>query len=130
MSLNKTGIFFLALTIITSCKTGRLTENTGNYDAPFKIIEHAQEYFGQKDYFKAIRLYKQLIEDYSAERDKYEKELAWATYEIGFCYLVMNRYDTAEPYFKKVIKDFFSHTAPVKLSEDRLREIEKRKGKK
>ena len=58
------------------------------------------------------------------EKKKYEKDLAWAHYEIGFCLLLGRKYDEAKVYFQKVINEY-SQLAPITLSTQRLEEIQK-----
>ena len=40
------------------------------------------------------------------DRDNYAKDVAWAYYEIGFCYYYQNKYEEALEYFDIVINNF------------------------
>ncbi|MFC1504204.1 hypothetical protein ACFL6D_02180 [Spirochaetota bacterium] len=111
-------LFFITCTKSTLINTINQKEAT----TPFEISEKAQQYYEVREYKRAIREYSKILEIFSSKKAKYEKELAWATYEIGFCYLVMKKYKRAFEYFDKVVK-FYSAPAPKKLASDRIKEI-------
>lgn len=71
---------------------------------PQIIAEKAYEAFGNKNYRKAVAYYQYIIDNYS--REDYSKEIAWAYYEIGFCYYYQNKFKEAIDYFNIVINDF------------------------
>jgi tetratricopeptide (TPR) repeat protein len=91
---------------------------------PTDYVEVAQKYYERKDYKKSIVVYKALISKYQAQKDIYEKSLAWAYYEVGFCYHLLHKKKDALDYFKIVIKDF-SIIGPKTLAEQRVLEITK-----
>jgi outer membrane protein assembly factor BamD (BamD/ComL family) len=83
-------------------------------DTPLTLSEQALDYFNNKEYRAAIAYHAAIISNFS--REKYEKEIAWAYYEIGFCYYYMENYETAVEYFDIVINDF-SVQAPRTLAQ-------------
>ena len=89
------------------------------------LEEIAQEYYKFKKYNDAIRVYSEIIEKYSDKFDRYENQLAWANYEIGFCYLVTKRYNQALDYFKIVLTGY-STLAPRLLAKQRIEEIQRK----
>lgn len=82
-------------------------------DTPLALSEKAQEYFNNKEYYEAIGYYQAVVDNF--DTSEYEKEMAWAYYEIGFCYYYMEKYDEANKYFDVVLNNF-SVQAPRILS--------------
>lgn len=72
--------------------------------APQIISEFAYEEFNNKNYKRAIKYYQIIVDRF--DRETYPKEVAWAYYEIGFCYYYMNKYEDAILYFDIVLNDF------------------------
>ncbi len=93
-------LIFLIQISCTSLKEVVVQENI----APQIISEMAYEEFNNKNYKKAIKYYQVIIERF--DRVNYAKEVAWAYYEIGFCYYYMKKYEDAILYFDIVLNEF------------------------
>ena len=89
-----------------------------------KIEEEAQRLYDLGEYKRAADTYQYILLKYSDQFDRYEKELAWTTYEIGFCYLILKKYDTALEYFNKVLENYTTVATRI-LSAQRIEDIEK-----
>jgi len=88
---------------------------------PLSITDYekiAQKEFDEQHYKYAISAYKAIIDNYSDNKNA----LAWAYYEIGYCYYTMKEYDTAEQYFRKVINEY-QEPAAKKLAQEMLDKI-------
>ncbi|MBN8218428.1 MAG: tetratricopeptide repeat protein [Spirochaetes bacterium] len=92
---------------------------------PRELAEAAQSFYEFREYGRALREYQALIETYAAEREKFETDLAWAYYEMGFCHLQLRQYPKAAEAFRKVIADF-SVLAARTLAEQRLDDMKTR----
>ncbi len=119
---------FLIISII-SCSSRLKHLDSSKAETPADLEKIAQEYYKFRKYNDSIRVYEELIEKYSDRFDRYENQLAWANYEIGFCYLVTKRYDKALDYFKTVLTDY-SILAPRILAQQRVEEIQQKKSTK
>lgn len=96
-------IYLFILLIQVSCSSfGKIVIEEGT--APQIISEMAYEEFNNKNYKRAIAFYEVIIERF--DRASYAKEVAWAYYEIGFCYYYENKYEEAILYFDIVLNDF------------------------
>ena len=122
-------LLILALGLLGSCASPLKHLNTAEVKTPSDLDKIAQTYYEYRQYANAIRVYKKLLDNYSKRIDRYEKQLAWATYEIGFCYLITNQYTKALEYFKKVLTDY-STLAARTLAKQRIEEIQKIKNPK
>ena len=71
---------------------------------PQIIAEKAYTEFNNKKYKKARDYYQYIIDNF--DRENYSKEVAWAYYEIGFCYYYQKKYKEALNYFNAVMNDF------------------------
>ena len=111
-------IFF----IIFGCANQLRHLNTAEKKTPSDLEKIAQKYYEFNKYDSCIKVYKELIKRYGDQADRYEKQLAWANYEIGFCYLVTRRYDKSLIYFKEVLNNY-STLAPTILARQRIEEI-------
>ena len=60
---------------------------------PQIIAEKAYTEFNNKKYKKARDYYQYIIDNF--DRENYSKEVAWAYYEIGFCYYYQKKYKFA-----------------------------------
>jgi len=88
---------------------------------PLSIVEYekiAQKEFEYDHYDNAIRAYKAVIKNYPENSEV----IAWANYEIGFCYYVQKKYKEAEICFRKVINEYQDPTAK-KLAEEMVEKI-------
>lgn len=83
----------------------------------------ARKYYNSKEYEKAIFQYKKIINAFSDQKGKYDKELAWAEYEIGFCYMKLKDPKNASLHFKQVLENYNENPARI-LSKIKLKEIE------
>ena len=103
-------------------------ECTATFSQKLTTIHHydqaAKFYYDRENYKKSIHYYQQMIKKFSSQSKKYEKELAWAQYEIGFCYLVMNDYRKALSEFKKVLYEYDITSAKI-LARQQITKIEK-----
>lgn len=106
-----------------SCASiGNVSVEAGTH--PQIIAEKAYDEFGNKNYRKAIAYYQYIIDNFSKE--DYAKEVAWAYYEIGFCYYYQNKFKEAINYLNVVINDF-AIIPPRVLSQKVLEDIYKEK---
>lgn len=114
----------LALTLLFSCGVSRkeLTKRLNVAGTPYEYTEVAQEYANRRDFNKAIQVYNIFIETYIPQKSIYDKELAWAHYEIGFCYFQKYDFNNASSHFKIVIEEYLAN-APRTLARQRLEEI-------
>ena len=97
--------FFIILgsILITSCaSTISVTDEEKRY--PKIIAEKAYTEFNEKRYNNAIAYYQYILDNY--DRNIFPKDVAWAYYEIGFCYYYQSKYKEALSYFDIVMKEF------------------------
>lgn len=95
---------------------------------PLSIIDYqkiAQKEYESENYSNAILAYKAIIDNYPSNM----KSVAWANYEIGYCYYMGKNYVKAEAYFRKVINEYNEPSAK-KLSKEMLDKISEEKKKK
>ena len=99
-----------------------------NDGKPLTITEYeklAQAEYDEDRYENAIEVYRAIVENYPEN----QKALAWAYYEIGFCYFVLKDYDNAEVNFRKILNEF-QEPAAKKLAGQTIVKIEQEKEKK
>lgn len=97
--------FFIILgsILITSCaSTINVSEEEKRY--PKIIAEKAYTEFNEKRYKNAIAYYQYILDNY--DRNLFPKDVAWAYYEIGFCYYYQSKYKEALSYFDIVMREF------------------------
>ncbi len=97
--------FFIILgsILITSCaSTINVSEEEKRY--PKIIAEKAYTEFNEKRYKNAIAYYQYILDNY--DRNLFPKDVAWAYYEIGFCYYYQSKYKKALSYFDIVMREF------------------------
>ena len=116
-------VLFVVTTIAASCasKPPVLTQN----GKPLTIIEYekiAQKEYEEGRYDNAIMAYKAIIKNYPTHMS----EVAWAYYEIGYCYYMKKDYEKAEEYFRKVVNEY-NEPAAKKLSQEMLEKISEKK---
>ncbi|WP_295155251.1 tetratricopeptide repeat protein [uncultured Brachyspira sp.] len=101
--MKKSFVFLVVLVfLLISCASAvKISVEEENY--PKIIAEKAYNEFG-KNYKNAIAYYQYIIDNF--DRDNYAKDVAWAYYEIGFCYYYQNKYEEALKYFNIVINNF------------------------
>ena len=116
---------FLAL-FFWSCATPKpVLYNEGK---PLLITEYeklALEEYENDRYENAIDVYRAIIENYPDN----PKALAWAHYEIGYCYWQLEDYENAEVNFRKVLNEFQEPAAKT-LAGQMLEKIEAEREKK
>ncbi len=83
----------------------------------------ALHYYQRGEYGRAIEYYKILLQRFAERAEAYDTELAWAAYEIGFCYYKQKRYAAAYRQFKTVITNYHDLGAST-LAGQRLRALE------
>jgi tetratricopeptide (TPR) repeat protein len=122
-------LFFLfpifSLTLLSCATPKPVLYNDGK---PLSITDYeklAQAEYDEGRYENAIDVYSAIIKNYPEN----QKALAWAYYEIGFCYFVLKEYDNAEVNFRKVINEF-QEPAAKKLSAEIMAKIEQEKKEK
>ena len=98
----KKSLLLIFLFVISSCAS--VSVDVEEALAPQVISELAYNEFNKKAYKKAIAYYQVIIDRF--DRNLYPKEVAWAYYEIGFCYYYQGKYKEAIPYFDIVLKEF------------------------
>lgn len=101
----KKGFIFLAVLVflLSSCASAvKISVEEGQY--PKIIAEKGYTEFGEKNYKTAIAYYQYIIDNF--DRDNYPKDVAWAYYEIGFCYYYQKKYTEALKYFDIVLNNF------------------------
>jgi tetratricopeptide (TPR) repeat protein len=99
-----------------------------NDGKPLTITDYeklAQAEYDEGRYENTIEVYRAIIENYPEN----QRALAWAYYEIGFCYFVLKDYDNAELNFRKVLNEF-QEPAAKKLAEQIIAKIEQENKKK
>ncbi|WP_300369670.1 tol-pal system YbgF family protein [Brachyspira sp.] len=101
----KKGFVFLVVLVflLISCASAiKVSVEEENY--PRIIAEKAYTEFDNKNYKTAIAYYQYIIDHF--DRDNYTKDVAWAYYEIGFCYYYQSKYEEALKYFNIVVNSF------------------------
>ena len=93
---------------------------------PQIIAEKAYTEFNNKKYKRARDYYQYIIDNF--DRENYSKEVAWAYYEIGFCYYYQRKYKDALNYFNTVMNDF-PVLPPKMLAQKVIEDIYDRKPK-
>ncbi len=109
------GVFFL---LLACASKPPVLDRDGQ---PLTITDYekiAQKEFDEQHYQYAISAYEAIIENYSDNKNA----LAWAHYEIGYCYYTMKEYDRAEQYFRKVVNEY-QEPAAKKLAQEMLDKI-------
>ena len=102
--MKKSFVFLVVLLfLLISCASAvKISVEEERY--PRIIAEKAYTEFSNKNYKKAIAYYQYIIDNF--DRENYAKDVAWAYYEIGFCYYYQNKYKEALNYFDIVINNF------------------------
>lgn len=121
-------ILFLVLfcVVLWSCATPKPVLYTEG--KPLLITEYeklALEEYDNDRYENAIDVYSAIIENYPNN----PKALAWAYYEIGYCYWLLKDYESAEVNFRKVLNEFQEPAAKT-LAGQMLEKIEAESTKK
>lgn len=119
------GFLFFSTFVLSSCSTKMpALERDGE---PLKLVEYekiAQKEFENDRYKNAILVYEAIITHYP---DNYQA-LAWAHYEIGFCYFMLGDFEKAGSYFRKVINEF-QEPAATQLAQHMMAKIVESKKK-
>ncbi len=102
--VKKSFVFLVILVfLLASCASAvKISVEEERY--PKIIAEKAYTEFGNKNYKTAIAYYQYIIDNF--DRENYSKDVAWAYYEIGFCYYYQKKYEEALTYFDIVINNF------------------------
>lgn len=93
---------FYSIYLISCASAIKISSEEERY--PKIIAEKAYTEFNNKKYKKAIAYYQYIIDNF--DRENYSKDVAWAYYEIGFCYYYQRKYKLALDYFNTVVNDF------------------------
>ncbi|MFW6138240.1 MAG: tetratricopeptide repeat protein [Spirochaetota bacterium] len=97
-------------------------------DRPLHLSEYqkmAQKKYEEERFREAIPIYRAVIKNYPEN----SSAVAWAHYEIGFCYYRMENYDQAMVYFRKVVNEY-NEPAATKLAEHMMSKISEKKNQK
>lgn len=126
MSVKKIFVFLsVSVFYLISCASVlKISPEEARY--PQIIAEKAYTEFNNKKYKKAINYYQYIIDNF--DRENYSKDVAWAYYEIGFCYYYQGKYKDALNYFDTVINDF-AVLPPKILAEEVMQNIYDKKPK-
>ncbi len=109
------------LFILSGCKTEyNIKDENNNIYSAEKLLLLGQESYKAKDYETSIKYYQAIIDNYPDD----DYNVAWAYYEIGFIYYVMEDYVKAKEKFNKVIIDYPKQEDQVNLSKYILEKIE------
>lgn len=98
----KKNLLFIFLFFVISCAS--ISTDVDEALAPQVISEFAYDEFNKKNYKKAIAYYQVIIDRF--DRELFPKEVAWAYYEIGFCYYYQRKYKEAVKYLDIVLNEF------------------------
>ena len=109
---------------ISCASTVKISPEEERY--PQIIAEKAYTEFNNKKYKRARAYYQYIIDNF--DRENYSKEVAWAYYEIGFCYYYQRKYKDALNYFNIVMNDF-AVLPPKMLAQKVMQDIYERKPK-
>lgn len=82
-------------------------------DQPVYYNFIAHKYYILKEYEKAIFQYQKILKKFANQPVEYNKELAWAEYEIGFCYYQLGDNKKAIEYFERVINYYDQASARI-----------------
>jgi tetratricopeptide (TPR) repeat protein len=110
----------LSCVFLVSCATKKVAFYKED-GSPLSITDYekiAQTLRDDSKYERAIEAYEAIIANYPDN----QKAVAWAYYEIAFCYFVLKEYSEAEKYFRIVINDY-QEPAATKLAQDMLAKI-------
>jgi len=121
-------LILLIFLLFCACAATPVRFDESKETLPSYYAEIAQQHYNNKKFLSAIRVYEQLIKRFADKKDLYEKDLAWAHYEIGFCYLVRKQNKSALNFFNSVLKNFDT-LAPRTLAQQRIDEIGKKKAR-
>ncbi len=102
--MNKVFILLLSLFIAIGCASTQSVVVFDDDELAVIIANRANEYFNRGQYANAIAAYQVIIDRFDSAT--YEKDVAWAYYEIGFCYYYNKKYEDAIGYFDIVLQDF------------------------
>jgi TolA-binding protein len=113
-------ILILICALLLSCATRRpdLYREDGSSLSITDYEKIAQVERDNRRYENAIEVYSAIITNYSDNKTA----LAWAHYEVGFCYFTLKKYPEAEQYFRIVINEF-QDPAAKKLAQDMIVKI-------
>ncbi len=90
---------------------------------PLSITDYekiAQKQFDEGRFKNAITAYQAIIDNYPDNQNA----MAWAHYEIGYCYYVMGDHQQAEIFFRKVVNEYREPAAKT-LATQMLEKIKK-----
>ncbi|BBM88334.1 hypothetical protein COTS27_00013 [Spirochaetota bacterium] len=125
--MHKGWILLLVLGVFVGCSVFQREEEITTVNlkpgTPAYYDFIAQNYYQRRKYKQAIYYYNFILEEFSDQPEQYGVELAWATYEIGFCYYKMKQYELAYVQFELVIANY-KDWAAVTLARQRLRFLE------
>ncbi len=101
--MNKIIILLLSIFLLFGCSATQVVDFDDNELAVI-ISNKANEYFEKRNYNMAIKTYQVIIDRFDPV--EHESDVAWAYYEIGFCYYYKKKYQDAINYFNIVLQNF------------------------
>lgn len=105
----KTTLILLIFAIITGCSSIVVKPYTQSEKAQ-EIYENGLKLVAAREYHKAIEYFEYLIQKFNTPEN--EKYIAWATYEIGFCYYRLGKEEKAIQYFDIVLTQHKKERSP------------------
>lgn len=102
--MKKSFIFLVAVVFLLISCASAVKVSVEEEQYPKIIAEKGYTEFGNKNYKTAIAYYQYIIDNF--DRENYAKDVAWAYYEIGFCYYYQKKYEEALKYFDIVLNNF------------------------
>jgi len=109
-------IAFFVINSTVSCAVKKpILYKDGRHLTIMEYEKIAQKEYEEERYENAIDAYQAIIDNYPDNT----KALAWAYYEIGYCYYAQKDYEKAERYFRRVANEF-QEPAAKKLAEEML----------
>lgn len=100
-----TALILLALTSCTLERPPIRPSKNLNKDEPVYYDFLARKYYNREEYDKAIFQYERLLETFS-NQSQWQKDLAWAEYEIGYTYYRMGENELAVERFNRVLSNY------------------------
>ena len=114
-------IVFLSF-LLFSCAAKEIVikDESGELIAPQKILLEGQKAVDEANYDLALLYYQALIDNYSENKEY----VAWAHYEMGYVYFLLEDYENAKLHFKVIVEDYKDQKSPYALAQFMLSKIE------
>ena len=114
--------FTIIFTSLFSCAETQISikNNDGTIYSPQRLLLEGQTEVNEAQYEQALQYYQAVIDNFPDDKEN----LAWAYYEIGYVYYLMEDYLNAKINFKIVIKDYKKQKDAYYLAQFMLSKIE------